>query len=149
VVAADDKAKGPQKTLSVEDKMAALIAYRMARGLCKKCGEKWGKGHQCSNIVQLNVLQEIRELFESNSEDKETDAVSEFMMISLSEVALTGKDSPRTLKIQGSIQNVQLLVLLDSASSYSFISEQVATLLQGVSLSGSISKVKVANGGIM
>jgi hypothetical protein len=44
---------------------------------------------------------------------------------------------------------VQLLVLLDSASSHSFISEQVATHLQGVSLSGSLSKVKVANGGIM
>jgi hypothetical protein len=53
---ADEKAKGPQRTQSVEDKMAALIAYRMARSMCKKCGEKWGRGHQCSTTVQLNVL---------------------------------------------------------------------------------------------
>jgi hypothetical protein len=71
------------------------------------------------------------------------------MMISLSATVLSGKDSPRTLKIQGSIQNMQILVLLDSGSSHSFLSEQVTIPLQGVSSSYVSSKVKLANGGFM
>jgi hypothetical protein len=71
------------------------------------------------------------------------------MMISLSAAVLSGKDSPRTLKIQGSIQNMQILVLLDSGSSHSFLSEQVTIQLQGVSSSYVSSKVKLANGGFM
>jgi hypothetical protein len=39
------------KSLSVEENLAALSAYRMARGLCKKCWEKWSQGHQCAATV--------------------------------------------------------------------------------------------------
>jgi hypothetical protein len=145
----EDKAKGVGKTLPVEDKMQALIAYRMTRGLCNKCGEKWGKGHQCATTVQLNVLQELWELFELDSDDQQEESTSELLMLFLSKVALTGVDSPRTLKIQVSIQNVQILVLLDSGSSHSFLGEQVAVSLQGVSQAASVSQVKVANGSIM
>jgi hypothetical protein len=48
---ADEKAKGPQRTQSVEDKMAALIAYRMARGMCKKCGEN---GEEAISVPPLS-----------------------------------------------------------------------------------------------
>jgi hypothetical protein len=37
--APDDKSKAGPKGQSIEEKMPALTAYRMARGLCKKCGE--------------------------------------------------------------------------------------------------------------
>jgi hypothetical protein len=40
----------------------------MAKGLCQKCGEKWHKGHTCAAVVQLNVLQEMWDLFEQNLE---------------------------------------------------------------------------------
>jgi hypothetical protein len=35
----------------MEDKLAALRAYRRARGLCYRCAEKWSKDHQCSATV--------------------------------------------------------------------------------------------------
>jgi hypothetical protein len=55
--AVEDKSKmSGQKIQSMEDKMAALSAYRIAKGLCRKCGEKWGKGHKCADSVHLNVL---------------------------------------------------------------------------------------------
>jgi hypothetical protein len=51
----------------VETKLAALSTYRMAKGLCRKCGEKWHKGHKCADSVQLNVVQEIWDLLEPES----------------------------------------------------------------------------------
>jgi hypothetical protein len=39
------------KGQSVEDKLAAPVAYRMAKGLCKKCGEKWFRNHKCADLV--------------------------------------------------------------------------------------------------
>jgi hypothetical protein len=36
----DDKSKAGSKNPSVEDKIAALAAYRMAKGLYRRCGEK-------------------------------------------------------------------------------------------------------------
>jgi hypothetical protein len=56
----DDKVKAVvQKQQSVEDKVNALVAYRITKGLCRKCGDKWHKGHKCADSIQLNVLQEI------------------------------------------------------------------------------------------
>jgi hypothetical protein len=47
--------------------------------------------------------------------------------MALFETTMSGKEAPRTLKIKGSIQQLQILVLIDSGSSHSFISEQVVT----------------------
>jgi hypothetical protein len=56
----EDKANAvSQKGSFVREKLATLSAYRMARGLCRKCGEKWNMGHKCANAVQLNVLHEV------------------------------------------------------------------------------------------
>jgi hypothetical protein len=40
-----------------DSKMAALKAYRKAKGLCFKCGECWGQLHRCSNTVPLQVVE--------------------------------------------------------------------------------------------
>jgi hypothetical protein len=61
-----NRVAGPKSQYG-EEKLAALSAYRMARGLCRKCGEKWGKGHKCAESVHLNMLQAVWELFESDS----------------------------------------------------------------------------------
>jgi hypothetical protein len=41
---------------STDSKMAALHAYRMARGLCKFCAEKYLRGHKCAPTVQLHAV---------------------------------------------------------------------------------------------
>jgi hypothetical protein len=46
----------------------------------------------------------------------------------LEKTALSRKVGPRTFKMRGSIQDVQILLLLDSGSSHSFISEQVTSV---------------------
>jgi hypothetical protein len=44
---------------NADSKVAALRAYRMARGLYHFCAEKWSKGHKCNTTVQLHAVQEL------------------------------------------------------------------------------------------
>jgi hypothetical protein len=66
--------------------------------------------------------------------------------MAISEAAVSGAATPRTLKIKGCIQHLEVLVLIDSGGSNSFISSPVVAQLQGVSRSKVPMKVQVANG---
>jgi hypothetical protein len=55
---------------TVEEKMAALRAFRRAKHLCVRCAEKWSRDHKCSPAVQLHAVQEVLDLF--NLEDINT-----------------------------------------------------------------------------
>jgi hypothetical protein len=140
------------KIMNTKGQSMELTAYRMTKGLCKKCGEKWGKGHQCADSVHLNALQEIWDLINDHNTDV-SDAtegnVNEQIFLALSEAAVSGEEAPRTLKIRCAIQNIQILVLIDTCSFHSFISEHVATQLQGVTKVVRPARVQVANGTII
>lgn len=42
-----------------DSKLSALKAYRSAKGLCFKCGERWNPNHTCSNSVLVHVVEEM------------------------------------------------------------------------------------------
>lgn len=44
---------------SEDSKLSALKAYQRAKGLCFKCGERWGQTHRCLNSVPLHVVEEM------------------------------------------------------------------------------------------
>lgn len=73
-------------------KLKALRNYRHARGLCFKCGERWGHEHTCPTSVQLHVVEELLELFGIStvfdSDEHATDSAETVMAISRS--ALSG-----------------------------------------------------------
>ena len=57
-----------------------MRCFRRARGLCFKCGGRWGKDHTCPPTVQMHVVEELLELFaaeevlgENNHEPNELD----------------------------------------------------------------------------
>jgi len=130
-----------------------MRAYRRARGLCTKCAEKWSYGHQCSSTVQLHVLQELWELFqleeeeEDDSSDQHVPDPSGQLCMVLSQAAVTGQEGPKTMCMVGEIQGHSLKVLIDSGSSHTFISAQLAESLQGVFALHSNINVQVADGG--
>lgn len=66
-------------------------------------------------------------------------------MLLSAEVA-TGREGPKIMGFVGSIQGVELFILVDSGSSHTFISTIIATQLVGVSSLHSAVKVKVVNG---
>jgi hypothetical protein len=90
---------------------------------------KWNRTHQCAAVVQLNVLQEVWDLFDNIDKQEHEDLGEEQLFLAISEAAVSSQEAPKTLKLRGSIQNIQILLLLDSGSIHSFVSEQVATLL--------------------
>lgn len=47
-----------------EDRWAALRTSRRSQGLCVRCGGKWSRDPQCPATVQLNVVQELLDLFQ-------------------------------------------------------------------------------------
>jgi hypothetical protein len=70
----------------------------------------------------------------TNSQINEVDDISDQVFLAISEAAVSGVPAPRTLKITGSIQHVDILILIDSGSFHSFISSQLAGCLQGVTI---------------
>ncbi|WVZ79743.1 hypothetical protein U9M48_027287 [Paspalum notatum var. saurae] len=131
----------PSKRASEHDKLAALRAYRRAKG----------RDHKCSTTIQLHVLQEVYELFQLDSiseEDQEIPSeVEEQAFLALSEAAVSGSEPPKTLRLWGTIQSIAILILIDSASSSTFLSQKVADKLSGVSALATPLSVRVANGG--
>ncbi|XP_066361411.1 uncharacterized protein [Miscanthus floridulus] len=81
-----------------DDKLSALMTYRKARGLCFKCGGKWGPQHKCPATVPLNVIEEV----------------------------VKGTCAAHTLKIHAYIHQKSAIILVDSSSSHNFISEHMA-----------------------
>jgi hypothetical protein len=69
--------------------MADLKSFRRAKGLCFKCGEKWGPGHKCPKAISLHVVEEIWKLFDdttdcpADSNVVDTDSGDDLMHISV------------------------------------------------------------------
>ena len=94
------------------------VRERMKKGLCFKCGEKWGVGHKCTTgqvlIVDASDDDEVARVEESDEE------------ASLSFHAMTGTSAPDTFRLLGWIGEHEVTVLVDTGSSHNFISPTVA-----------------------
>jgi hypothetical protein len=123
---------GGGRPASGDDKMKALKQYRRARGLCERCAEKWSYGHRCAPTVQLHAIQECWDLFadeessEGSMESLQQSKESGQLCLFLSEAAVSGADSPKSMRMWGSIQGQDVLLLVDSGSSHSFMSSKIA-----------------------
>jgi hypothetical protein len=67
--------------------------------------------------------------------------------LAVSVAAAKGVNSVNTMKFKGVIQGVEVLILVDSGSSHSFLSATVASQLTGLSSLSPPVLVQVANGG--
>lgn len=115
-----------------------LRDYRRANNLCFACGEKFEPGHQdvCSKRQkpQLNaiVVNELDRDKEEITEDMlnqlaiEDALADNFYQLSLN--ALSGNDHDNSMKLKSMVKDKVMLILLDSGSSYSFISSNFVAL---------------------
>ncbi|CAN6236915.1 unnamed protein product [Urochloa humidicola] len=116
-----------------EDKFSALREQRRAQGLCMKCGDKWGKGHRCPKQVPLHILEEVLDAMnveEQNSEAVDSGTSSDEEILSMSVHAVEGIQGKKTMKLQAFIQNQEILILVDSGSSSTFINGDTAQKLK-------------------
>jgi hypothetical protein len=127
-----DKPKQQVVSSESEDKLAALKNYRRKNGLYFKCGDKWAKEHKCPPQVAIHVIEELLDAFEDiGIEDVEPDCEAlEEIVMAVGHTSTSDHTKRRTMKLCGSIGKNEVLILVDSGSVASFISNQLAERLQ-------------------
>ncbi|XP_027127715.2 uncharacterized protein [Coffea arabica] len=106
---------------------AQEIQYRRSKGLCFRCGEKYGVGHQCkSGHMNCLIMEEEKEVaFEDalGEQDKQTGNPGQTMEMSLH--ALSEALKRKTITLTGVLDGEEVLILVDTGSSNSFISSEL------------------------
>ncbi|XP_027076964.1 uncharacterized protein [Coffea arabica] len=126
----------PRKTDSIHRDLSKITAeemqYRRKHGLCYRCGEKFGVGHQCrkGNLNCANTEEEEEEVeFEDaeGEQDELTGRVGELAEVSLN--ALSGAIKRKSILLMGNLGGLPVKILVDTGSSDSFIHHRVVNLL--------------------
>nr|XP_027071642.1 uncharacterized protein LOC113696426 [Coffea arabica] len=127
----------PRKTDAIHRDLSKITAeemqYRRKHGLCYRCGEKFGVGHQCKkgNLNCVNTEEEEEEVeFEDaeGEQDELTGRVGELAEVSLN--ALSGAIKRKSILLMGNLGGFPVKILVDTGSSDSFIHHRVVNLLQ-------------------
>lgn len=133
----------------VDDKVEDLKSFRKQNGLCYKCGEKWGHNHKCPPQVPLHVLEELWDAMQSTSEENENEPATKPEEVVLAVNRDTPPSSRRTMKFLAHIGKTQVLVLVDSGSVGTFVSEAMVKKLKLPTLTSNQVQYKAADGGLM
>jgi hypothetical protein len=98
-------------------------------------------------------MQELLAVFQDEDEvDSAYEGIpteTQQLFLTLSVAAISSIPAPRTLCLSGSIQGSEINILIDSGSSHSFLSSQVASQLTSISSLTTPLSVKVANGQVL
>lgn len=137
---------------SGEDKLAALKNYRKSKGLCFKCGEKWGPRHKCPQNVSLHAMEEVwnflydewTELEQYSHEEEEHESGEDILAISVQ--AMKGTDSNQ---LRGFWGKQEVYMLVDSGSTHCFISENLAANAPGLRPLQHPAQVRIDNGDVL
>lgn len=134
----------PFKKLTWED-----MQRRRAQGLYFNCNEKFTTNHKCTK-AQLLILESEAEPDETTYEE----ITEEITRVEQGEIkdpkitlyALTGWAAPQTMRVMAKIGPYEIVILIDSRSTYNFISTRLANLFQLPIMPTAIFLVPVANG---
>jgi hypothetical protein len=124
---ADDARKTEEKAIVKapwDEKMHSLKAQRKSRGEFFKCGDEFQPGHKCAKSVPLHMVEELFEILQLTSSDSEPEGSghSSSEELHISQCALAGTMSRKSIRLQGIVNGKQVLILIDSGSCGSFVS---------------------------
>ncbi|WVZ71633.1 hypothetical protein U9M48_020200 [Paspalum notatum var. saurae] len=137
----------PEPKLKGDDKLAMLRSQRRAQGLCMKCGEKWNRQHKCPAQVSLHAVEELWEALQlDTSPEASNTESSDDEVLCLSQCAAAGVQGKRAMRLQGLINKQEILILIDSGSSSTFINSATAKQLALPVEAVPPLRVRVANG---
>jgi hypothetical protein len=129
--------KAPDKTLQfgTDDKLAALKQFRRKNGLCFKCGGKWAPNHTCPDQVPIHVLEELWDALQFQDDGNDEEIPSEIQstkdtVLTVQSPASEMRGRRQTLKLLANIGKQQVLVLVDSGSIGTFVSDRLVTTLK-------------------
>jgi transposase InsO family protein len=149
----DERRRANSSYRAEDSKLAALKAYRRAKGLCFKCGERWNPNHTCSSSVPLHVVEEMWAItsqavgeIEVDGSESQVAPEDEEVVLAVSIAAASGSETNKTIRLWASIHHKQMLVLVDSGSSASFMSLHLMGDVKNVQQLPKPLPVKVADG---
>ncbi|PNX67467.1 retrotransposon-related protein, partial [Trifolium pratense] len=125
---------------------------RSNKGLCFKCGGKWHPTmHKCpERSLRVLILGEGETMNEEGEivslEEVEADSDEEVEVECKLMGVLGSMGESHTMKVEGRIQNVDLLVLIDSGASHNFISPKVTSALGLVITPTAAKNIKLGDG---
>lgn len=99
--------------------------------------------------MQLHAIEEVCDLLTPEDSSELVPENNDQLLMALSAAAWSGSDGAATLRLQGHIQQLEWLVLIDSGSSHTFISERLTFYLSGVQVLRQPMTVNVANGQVL
>ncbi|MCH81241.1 Ty3/gypsy retrotransposon protein, partial [Trifolium medium] len=127
----DKLGQGDRRRSGPRDKGFTHLSYnelmeRKQKGLCFKCGGQFHPMHQCPD-KQLRVLvvedgEEDEEEMRVLAVEVEEEEKGEMSILNLHHIA---HESHHTMKFQGSINGVEVLILVDSGATHNFISQKL------------------------
>jgi hypothetical protein len=131
-----------------DDKLSAFMTQRKKMGLCMKCGDKWERVHKCPQHIFLHIMEKLLEAVQESSVDdsSSTDTSSDEELLSLSLSATVGIQGKKTMRLQGTFKGHEILILVDSGSSSTFISASLVQKLACTTEPIEAATVIVANG---
>lgn len=136
------------------NKERQLRDYRRANGLCFICGDKSEPGHQAK--CPKRVVTQLHNLTVEDMSSESTDEVLQKLeqeiageLYQLSWNAIKGTECDGCMRLQSLNQDQVLVMLTDSGSSTTFISQRMVGKLGLRTGDCPAVKVKVANGAVM
>ena len=145
---------GSSRTEGVKPPSDSLYEQQKRLGQCFRCGDKYMSRHKC-NAKSLHMIEgvegeddeRIGEFGDNvQGEDKGNDQVDEYGM-SLN--VLADSDTYNTIRIKGNCQGQNLVILIDSGSTHSFINKGKIKVLNAPTSKTTLLAVTVANGNVM
>lgn len=129
---------------------------RKEKGLCYNCEEKWNPAHKCKfpklflmTRLEVQIEDKIDEVYYDSSDVVEPvldSVVVDGTTPTISLHAIFGSLSPNTMRLVGLIKNQQVVILIDSRSTHSFMDPAVLRKVQLSMISTPTLQMKVANG---
>jgi hypothetical protein len=105
-------------------------------------------------MVPLHVVEELLTMVQAEEESELPSELSDNILkgeqlMHISQAAAKGSQAATTMRLQGWIQQQEVIMLVDSGSSHTFVSSTLAARLQVPCRPIPPLRVKVANGGLM
>lgn len=131
---------------------------RRKKGLCFRCGLQYGPAHKCAegqlrvlllgDDEDINVMEDQLLLMDSSIPDSPTpEIVPEGSCSALEFVGASKFESgSQTLKFEGSLQGIPIILLVDSGATHNFISKQLVEALNFTTDSFSGIRIKFGDG---
>ncbi|XP_031108696.1 uncharacterized protein LOC116013188 [Ipomoea triloba] len=133
-------AKGPD--------VAKFKSQLREQNRCFKCFEPWQPGHRCKgptfNIIEEGEFHDTYEELSNGNQEQQGMEIGKQAEVSV--YAMMGGEGLNTIKLLGAVEKQQIVILVDSGSTHSFLDPKLLTQLRIEPERAHPLKVTAANG---